>query len=120
MAKFPNADRQSVLVVASRADGGALSETDLVELAGLLPVLNTHSAADSNGPMVSEDGKAALLVTPITVGETNSDTAQIIKEVRADLAEHSPDGISLQVTGGPAFGRTWPRPSRAPTSPSSS
>ena len=104
MQKFPNAEEQSVLVVASREDGAAFSDADLDALKGLLPVLDGLSDADSTGPMVSDDGQAALLVAPITVGETNSDTAQVIKAMRAALADNTPDGIALHVTGGPAFG----------------
>lgn len=104
MATFPNADRQSVLVVASRDDGGALTAEDSEALAALLPVLDAHADAESSGPMLSDDREAALLVTPIKVGESNTDTAALIKALRADLAGQAPAGIALQVTGGPAFG----------------
>ncbi|MGF2949438.1 MMPL family transporter [Microbacterium alcoholitolerans] len=104
MDQFPNADRQSVLVVASRDDGTALSDADLTALTDLLPVLDRHADAESSGPMVSEDGEAALLVTPIEVGESNTETAEVIKALRAGIAAASPAGLSLQVTGGPAFG----------------
>ena len=106
MAKFPNADQQSVLVVASRADGARLSEGEVEGLKDLLPVLDAHAdaEAESTGPMVSDDGKAAVLITPIKVGETNTDTAAVIKELRTDIAGHTPTGMSLLVTGGPAFG----------------
>lgn len=106
MAKFPNADRQSVLVVASRDDGAELSEDEIGSLKDLLPVLDAHADADaeSTGPMVSDDGMAAVLITPIKVGETNTDTAAVIKELRGDVADHAPARMSLLVTGGPAFG----------------
>ncbi|GAB6857540.1 MMPL family transporter [Microbacterium xylanilyticum] len=104
LAEFPNADRQSVLVVASRDDGAKLSEGEIEELKDLLPVLDARSDAVSSGPMVSDDGKAAVLITPIKVGETNTDTAAVIKELRTDIAGHTPTGMSLLVTGGPAFG----------------
>lgn len=104
LSKFPNADRQSVLVVASRDDGAMLSAAQIEELKGLRPVLDTHADAASAGPIVSEDGKAAVLITPIRVGETNSDTATLIKTLRGDIGDHVPAGMSLQVTGGPAFG----------------
>lgn len=103
MAKFPNADRQSVLVVASHKDGSTLSDSDVSALAGLLPVLDEYADADTTGPLLSEDNKAALLVTPIKVGETNAQTAEEIKAIRAALTDAAPDGITLQVTGGPAF-----------------
>ena len=104
MAKFPNADRQSVLVVASQKDGSTLSDSDVTSLEGLLPALDEYADADSTGPLISEDKKAAVLVTPIKVGDTNADTAEVIKEIRAALADEAPEGITLQLTGGPAFG----------------
>ena len=104
MQQFPNADQQSVLVVASRQDGAALSDADVEALGGLLPVLQEEGAGEPAGPMVSEDGQAAVLVTPIVVGSDNTATAEIIKELRGEVAGHTPDGVVLQVTGGPAFG----------------
>ena len=55
MAKFPNADRQSVLVVASHTDGSTLSDSDVSALAGLLPVLDEYADADTTGPLLSVD-----------------------------------------------------------------
>ncbi|WP_346057858.1 MMPL family transporter [Leucobacter alluvii] len=106
MAKFPNADRQSVLVVAARDDGAKFSEGEVEDLKNLLPVLDANADVDaeSTGPMVSDDWKAAVLITPIKVGETNTDTAAVIKELREDIVDHTPVGMSLLVTGGPAFG----------------
>ncbi|OIU85833.1 MMPL family transporter [Microbacterium sp. AR7-10] len=102
--EFPNAGRQSVLVVTTRDDGAALTDADLAGLKDLLPVLDERTDADATGPLVSEDGKAALLVAPITVGETNTATAEVVGDIRADLAEEPIDGLTSQVTGGPAFG----------------
>lgn len=104
MEMFPGADRQSVLVVAARQDGGKLSASDIDDLAGLRPVLDTHAAAGSSGPRVSADGAAAMLVTTITVGADNTQTAEVIKALRAGIAAHTPRGLVVQVTGGPAFG----------------
>ncbi|MFV0533925.1 MAG: MMPL family transporter [Cumulibacter sp.] len=104
MKQFPDADRQSVLVVASGDDGATLTPDQIAELEGLLPVLDTHSDAESSGPILSEDGKAAILMVPIEVGETNTDTSVIIEDLRVDVADQHPAGITLQVTGGPAFG----------------
>ncbi|MEU5845279.1 MMPL family transporter [Saccharopolyspora shandongensis] len=101
---FPNADRQSVLVVASREDAGELSEGDADALKKLLPLLGEHADAESSGPLVSDDGAAAVIITPIKVGDSNSETAEVIKDLRAEIASHAPAGLALQVTGGPAFG----------------
>ncbi|MEV7619786.1 MMPL family transporter [Microbacterium sp. NPDC089321] len=104
MKEFPDADRQSVLVVASRGDGETLSPDDVAALTELLPVLGEHAEADPSGPLMSDDGEAALLVTPIRAGDTSADAAQVIGDIRADLAEHPIDGVTVQLTGGPAFG----------------
>ncbi|WP_328529671.1 MMPL family transporter [Nocardioides sp. NBC_00368] len=98
MKGFPDADRQTVLVVASRTDGGELSAGDLE---GLVPVVG---AAGSSEPEVSADGRAAVLAVPITVGADNAGTAEVIEDLRTDIAAQPPDGLVVQVTGGPAFG----------------
>ncbi|MEU4454449.1 MMPL family transporter [Nocardioides sp. NPDC023903] len=104
LAEFPGADRQSVLVVASRDDEGALSGGDLDGLERLGVLVGAQAAPGSAGPMVSEDGKAAALALPITVGADNAETAGVVKALRTDIATQTPDGLTLQVTGGPAFG----------------
>lgn len=104
LAEFPNADRQSVLVVSSREDGGSLTASDLTDLEGLLPVIGAQTAADATGPLVSEDGRAALLIAPITVGADNAETAGVIKALRSELAAHAPAELTLQLTGEPVFG----------------
>lgn len=101
LEEFPDADRQSALVVASREDGGELSEGDLEGLAGLVPVVG---GAGATAPMVSEDGRAAVLAAPITVGADDAETSGAIKRLRTDIAASAQDGLTLQVTGGPAFG----------------
>jgi RND superfamily putative drug exporter len=104
LQEFPNADRQSVLVVASREDGKKLSTTDLAALETLTPAIARQSDGRSSDPIVSDDGEAAVITTPIQVGESNTETAKVVSKLRADIAENTPTGILLQVTGGPAFG----------------
>ncbi|MBS1699190.1 MAG: MMPL family transporter [Actinobacteria bacterium] len=104
LEKFPNADRQSVIVVASREDGAVLTTADVTALTDMVPSLGSVAAAEPSGPRVSEDEKAAAIVVPITVGATNAENAEIIAQLRADVAAHAPGGLALQVTGGPAFG----------------
>ncbi|GEK80425.1 membrane protein [Agrococcus baldri] len=104
LERFPDADQQSVLVVASRDDAAPLSDGDLEALGELLPVLDAQSGASASGPLVSDDGEAALLVTPMTVGESNGETAEHVSALRDAIAAHGIDGVQLLVTGGPAFG----------------
>jgi len=99
LEKFPGADQQTVLVVATRTDSGALTAPNTEALRALAPILAT-----ANEPVLSEDKKATVLVTPISVGESNTETADTVEALRTQLAEHTPKGIQLLVTGGPAFG----------------
>ncbi|GAA1626000.1 MMPL family transporter [Leucobacter chromiireducens] len=101
LAEFPNADEQSVLIVATRDGGGALSAQDLTALTELGSAISPEPAA---APTVSEDGEAAVIITPVTVGADNTETAEVIGELRAQVAQHAPSGLTLQVTGGPTFG----------------
>lgn len=99
---FPDADEQSVIVVASREDVGELTASDIDALTDLVPVLDEHTGLESSPPSVSDDGEAAVIVAPIAVGEDNAATAEIVKDLRDAIP--GIDGLTLQVTGGPAFG----------------
>ncbi|MGO3071621.1 MAG: MMPL family transporter [Brevibacterium linens] len=112
--KFPEADKQSVMVVASNEDGSELSADDQAELEKLGGSLGDsggdESTAAVTGPILSDDKQAALLLVPITVGLTNSDTAETVDDLRTAIADDpiasglTDAGMSLLVTGGPAIG----------------
>ena len=104
MMHFPDADRQQVLVVAVRDDGAELGAQGMEDLQRLIPVLSVHAIAEPTGPMPSDDGEAAIFLVPIAAGGTNTDTAVTITALRETIAEHAPSGMTLLVTGGPAFG----------------
>lgn len=95
LAEFPGADEQSVLVVATGTGNIGVSPA-LERLTLVLP-------ADASGPMISEDGEAAVFITPITVGADNTEASQIIGDLREDIAR-ADVGLTVHVTGGPAFG----------------
>ena len=112
--EFPEADKQSVMVVASNEDGSELSADDQAELKELGTSLGDSVGDESTetvtGPILSEDRQAALLMVPITVGLTNSDTAETVADLRTAIDDDptaqslTGDGMSLLVTGGPAIG----------------
>ncbi|WP_209374239.1 MMPL family transporter [Brevibacterium renqingii] len=108
--KFPEADKQSVMIVASNTDGSTLSAGDRSELESLAGSLTKASSEKVTGPILSDDEQAALLMVPIEVGLTNSDTAETVDELRATIAADptaaglADSGMSLLVTGGPAIG----------------
>ncbi|HET8780592.1 MAG TPA: MMPL family transporter, partial [Agromyces sp.] len=104
LEQFPDRGEQSVLIVATRDDGAALTETDLAAVADLAPAIDEQTGLESSRPFTSDDGAAAVIQAPITVGDDNAQTADEVKALRGALAQHPVDGITLQVTGGPAFG----------------
>ncbi|MGO1385586.1 MAG: MMPL family transporter [Arachnia sp.] len=104
LADFPDADEQSVLVVGSRTDDGDLSPQNLASMNALKPLIDLQTGHQASRAMPSEDGMAAVMITPVTVGSDNAETAQVIKDLRASLDKAPIAGVNLQVTGGPAFG----------------
>ena len=112
--EFPEADKQSVMVVTSNEDGSELSADDQADLKKLGTSLGESVGDESTetvtGPILSDDKQAALLMVPITVGLTNSDTAETVNDLRTAIADDptasglTGDGMSLLVTGGPAIG----------------
>ncbi len=104
LAEFPDADQQSVVLVATRTDDTPLTQADLTGLRGLMPTVDGFTKSTSTGPRVSDDGAAAVIVTPIDVSTDPTATADTVRDLRTLIADHTPDGLRLQVTGGPAFG----------------
>lgn len=104
LGQFPDADVQSVVVVASRADGGKLTEADISSLKVLLPTLDSAATSAPTGPLVSDDGGAAVINVPIKMGEDGTETAQTVEALRSGIAAEAPQGLDVHVTGGPAFG----------------
>ncbi len=104
LAEFPDADEQSVLIVGSRADGAVLSSADLASMDSLKPSLDAQTGHDASGALSSKDDLAAVMITPITVGSDNAETANVIEDLRASIADQQVEGLDLLVTGGPAFG----------------
>lgn len=114
LVEFPEADRQSVMVVASNDDGSELSADDQAQLKKLGSSLGQSVGDEADekvtGPILSDDKQAALLMVPIEVGLTNSDTAETVDDLRTTIADDptasglTDEGMSLLVTGGPAIG----------------
>lgn len=102
--QFPGADEASVLIVSTRDDGETLTEANLAALTGLIQGIDSTTGHQASKPMASEDGRAAVIQTTIDLGTDNTATAQTVKDLRAELAANPVEGLTLQVTGGPAFG----------------
>jgi len=105
--EFPGAADQSLLVVAGRGDGGALTAAQLDALASLTPEFEGVTGGTATGPQVSEDGRAAVVATTFAVTDDADDAdaaEQAVEGMRAVIADNPISGVDVQVTGGAAFG----------------
>lgn len=98
---FPGSDQAPVLLVATKG-GADLTTTDLSSLTEMASSLGAPQA--QSRPHLSEDGQAATITVPVTTSADSAATVEMITDLRADVAEQAPAGMTVQVTGGPAFG----------------
>jgi len=106
LAARPRADVQPVLLVATRADGAALTTADERALADVTATV-TPSGLPRVGPpapTMAGDGRAAYTLVPVRVGAENSDNVATITDLREGVRRATPTGLRVLVTGGPAFG----------------
>ncbi len=102
--RFADGDEQSLLLVASGGDERRLTEAQLAQLAELAPLVGEQTGHPASPPLTSDDGQVAVILSPMTLGADNAETAEQVAELRALIAEHPIDGVTVWVTGGPAFG----------------
>ena len=105
---FPGGDQAPVILLFTRTDGGPLSPEDLAAATAARD--RAVSAAATPGqsfpipPMPSADGEAALAPVPLSAGLTGFGLTDTVKELRTAARDGLPDGLRVNVTGGPAFG----------------
>ncbi|MEV5070905.1 MMPL family transporter [Microbacterium sp. LMI12-1-1.1] len=102
--EFSDAADQALLVVASREDGAALTAADLEALSDLAPEIDAATGGSATGPIPSEDGEAAVLTSTVEIGDDRDEAAHAVDALREVIADHPIDGVTVQVTGGAAFG----------------
>ena len=103
-AQFPDADVQSVLLVATRDDGAAVTQADATAVTALgssLPAVPGHPASPA---ITSQDGLSTMVQVPMTASPDNGENATTVTAMRDSVRERAPAGITVLVTGGPAFG----------------
>ncbi|WP_426621194.1 MMPL family transporter [Microbacterium sp. As-52] len=103
--QFPDADEHTVLLVASRDDDAQLSDADLAALGALSGEVEAETGHAPHGPIVSDDGEAAVIQATLTLDDDDDDAAaDAVHGLRDTVAVHPLTGMHVQVTGGPAFG----------------
>lgn len=110
LTQFPGGDTAPVIMLVTRADGGALSPDDLAaaEQARARMVEVTRDAGAPPGPPVpvvpSTDGAAALAPVTLSPDLTGFGLSDEVAELRTAARDGLPAGLVVNVTGGPAFG----------------
>ncbi|MFC4128230.1 MMPL family transporter [Nocardia rhizosphaerae] len=95
---FPDAGEAAAIVVATRTDGGPLTEADLAGLE------STLRAAGSDAIVPAPDRLAVLAQVPVPADLNGFALTERIGELRTAVTTAVPDTVRVQVTGGPAFG----------------
>lgn len=103
LESFPDSDRAPVLLVATKA-GAQLTQSDLDGLDAMTADLDPAATEGLSPARQSEDGQAAIITFPVSTAGDSDANVEMIDALRADIAERAPEGMTVQVTGGPAFG----------------
>ena len=92
-AQLPRGDDSAAVVLFTDDDG-----LDRATLAALRTTFTEIAGPDAPDLIPSEDGTAALGIVSISEAGA-SDVADVVTQLRSDLREDLPDGVSAQVTG---------------------
>ncbi|MEU2030829.1 MMPL family transporter [Nocardia amamiensis] len=103
LEEFPDAGLAAAIIVVTRTDGSDLTDDDRNATAAAV----TRAAGRSPGPtdlITSPDQKAAIGQVPVQADLSGFALTDRIRDIRSAARDGLPDGLILQVTGGPAFG----------------
>ncbi|HNA98712.1 MAG TPA: MMPL family transporter [Marmoricola sp.] len=98
LQKFPDANRSTVILVASGS--GPLSEAQLDDFNQLGQDLSSQASP----AIPANDHQAAIISLPMPHSSGTAQTTSQIQDLRDRIADHDLGGLRVQVTGGPAFG----------------
>ena len=100
LAALPEGDDAPAIVVFSR-DGG-LDAADLAAAGERVQALSEELDVEAVGPIPSDDGSVALAQVPVSGDLSNDENGDLVSEIRSVAKNGLPDGLTTQVTGGPA------------------
>ncbi|WP_174189294.1 MMPL family transporter [Nocardia barduliensis] len=103
LEQFPDAGTAAAIVVVTRADGGELTEDDRDATAAAV----ARASGRTPGPadlLAAPDRKAAIGQVPVDAELSGFPLTERISDIRTAARDGLPEGLILQVTGGPAFG----------------
>ncbi|MFN8107615.1 MAG: MMPL family transporter [Nocardioidaceae bacterium] len=98
LASFPKTGTEPVILVAEgSAPLSAAQLNSFAELGKSLTVATPH-------PVTSADNRAVLLQVPITQSQDQGAIRDQVEALRKEIAANPIPGLTIKVTGGPAFG----------------
>jgi RND superfamily putative drug exporter len=107
--RFPSGETAAAVTVIARP-GGRLSAGDLGRVSALVADLNGDRPRDtleSQGPIPSDDGRAALVITPVRNTADSGDSQRFldtVDDIRDRAHALRGDGREVEVTGAAGFG----------------
>ena len=102
--QFPHSDLAPVMAVFTQTDGSTLTKTDLASVKSVGDRLAAQVGQKASPAVTSQDGRAALVSVLIKADRPNAEIATTIKALRSTVSSTAPQGMTVQITGGPAFG----------------
>ena len=103
-AEFPGSGSVPAVLVVTREDGGELGPQGIAAAVGAGERMAEVVGAEAQGPIPAEDGEAVLMLAPVdSESLSNEDGRDLVKDMRAAVADGLDDGLSAELTGGPAF-----------------
>ncbi|MGX1857217.1 MMPL family transporter [Dietzia sp. NPDC055340] len=103
-SEFPDSGSVPAVLVVSRTDGGELGPQGIATAVGAGERMSEVVGVPAQGPIPSEDGAAALMLVPVDSEIlSGSEGNELVADMRAAVSDGLDDGVSAQLTGGPAF-----------------
>ncbi|MCP9619325.1 MMPL family transporter, partial [Nocardia otitidiscaviarum] len=103
LEQFPDADTAAAIAVVTRADGGALTESDRAAVADAVARTTASGAPPADALVPAPDGAAVLASIPVPADLSGTELSDRVDRLRQDARAGLPDDLVLEVTGGPAF-----------------
>ncbi|WP_054816836.1 MMPL family transporter [Nocardia arizonensis] len=100
--QFPDAGSAAAIVVVTRTDGAAITESDRGAATAALD--RAEPGLGAGGYLSSEDGKALIGRIPIPADLNGTALTDRVDALRTAVRDGAPDTLRILITGGPAFG----------------
>lgn len=102
--RFAGHELAPVVAVVTRHDRGRLTGADRAATDRLGTALGRRVGQRSSPPVAAHDQRAAVVNVPVDTDRSDAEIADTIDRLRSTARRVAPDRLSVQITGGPAFG----------------